>query len=296
MKTWLVWKRLLAGCFVLAMIAGCASMAPESSTSEPTLIPTSIPTDTPEPTVIPTSMPTDTPEPTAIPTSTPTDTPEPTVLPLRFLEGTEFPIGVFRSANGKVAVEFREDGVSSWYSESEGWRVSGRYGVNGDLFSEMSFYFDTGLQVPVTYYWTFDGEKLRFRLWGEDLRPHRKSVIDGQTYRFSEGTEAASKVEAPEFPTGRFVLDGPGFYAIEFDEDGTWRDSETNGVVSGGGKYATNGNLYTEMTHSHPDSRQVPATYQWTYDGKNLTFRLCGRDVNAYRASLFDGRTYAKAE
>jgi hypothetical protein len=175
--------------------------------------------------------------------------------------------------------------------------VSGKYGVNGNLFSEMTHYYPIGRQVPATYYWTFDGKRLIFQLWGKDLRPHRKSVYDGQTYLLSGETEVSSSVEGVEFPTGRFVLDGTRFYAIEFDEDGTWRDYETDtNWSSGSGKYATNGDLYTEMTHSYRDSPQVPVTYYWTFDGENLTFELWGEDVNSYREALFDGRTYVRAE
>jgi hypothetical protein len=174
--------------------------------------------------------------------------------------------------------------------------VSCKYAVNADLYTEMTFVYNTGPQVPATYYWTFDGSYLTFQLHGKDLRNHRRSVM-GQTYLFVGETDSPPRVGGIEFPIGKFVLDGSRFYAIEFDEDGTWRDYETNvDVPSGSGKYATNGNLYNEMTHSYADSPQVPVTYYWTYDGKNLTFELWGEDVNPDRKALFDGRTYIKAE
>lgn len=265
---------------MLALLTGCATAASETPTPEPTVIPASIPTDTPTP----------------------------TVTPLPFVEANKFPTGTFESASGVVAVEFREDGTCRWYSqryvatdkggpEVEGWEVPCKYGVNGNLFSEMTFQYPTGRQVPATYYWTFDGKNLTFQLWGEDLRPHRKFNYDGQTYLFSGETDVSSKVEGIEFPIGRFLLESPSFYALEFDEDGTWRGYLSDGdvpIISG--KYATNGNLWTEMTHDYPTSPKVPATYFWTYDGKNLTFQLWGEDVNPSRKIYLDGQTYIKAE
>jgi len=95
---------------------------------------------------------------------------------------TEFPTGTFVSASGIIAVEFHEDGTCRWYSDAEEWEVPCKYAVNGDLYTEMTFEWPSGPQVPATYYWTYDGENLTFELWGEDMRPHRKSVYDGQTY------------------------------------------------------------------------------------------------------------------
>jgi len=93
--------------------------------------------------------------------------------------------------------------------------------------------------------------------------------------------------DTTEFPTGRFVHEDAN-WAFEFDEDGTWRGFEGDVAVPViSGKYATNGNLYTEMTHDYPTSPKIPATYTWTYDGQKLTFHLWGEDVNAHRKSVF---------
>jgi hypothetical protein len=171
------------------------------------------------------------------------------------------------------------------------------YGVNGNLYSEMTYEYPSGRKVPATYYWFFDGEKLTFQLWGKDLNSSRKGSYNGKEYILTSKSATPSEVEEIEFPTGKFELDGSSFYALEFLEDGTWRGYDTSWVVcSGSGKYVTNGNLWTEMTHDYPTSPKVPATYYWTYDGKNLTFQLWGEDVNAYRKALFDGKTYTKAD
>ncbi len=96
------------------------------------------------------------------------------------------------------------------------------------------------------------------------------------------------------FPIGRFV-DEYNYWSFEFDEDGTWHGFEGDTLVISG-KYAINGNLYTEMTHDYPGSSKIPATYTWTYDGKNLTFQLWGEDANSHRKSVYDGPTYTRSE
>jgi hypothetical protein len=101
-------------------------------------------------------------------------------------ETSGFPTGTFVSASGIVAVEFNENGTCRWLSDTEGWEVPCTYAVNGDLFTEMTFEWPSGSQVPATYYWTYDGENLTFELWGEDMRPHRQEVYDGQTYVTAE--------------------------------------------------------------------------------------------------------------
>jgi hypothetical protein len=108
--------------------------------------------------------------------------------------------------------------------------------------------------------------------------------------------ESPTPETTTKFPTGRFVHE-LAIWALEFDEDGTWRGFDGDVSVSIiSGKYATNGNLWTEMTHDYPTSPKVPATYTWTYDGQRLTFQLWGEDVNPHRKSLLDGQTYLKAE
>jgi len=105
-----------------------------------------------------------------------------------------------------------------------------------------------------------------------------------------------SFIEGTEFPTGRFVHEDAN-RAFEFDEDGTWRYFEGNMKVPAvSGKFETNGNLYTEMTHDYPGYPSIPATYFWAYDGENLTFQLYGEDVLSHRRSCYDGQTYIKSD
>lgn len=276
MKTILLWKRFLIGCLFLALLTGCASAASETPTPEPAAI------------IGPTVTPLPSPEPTA--------TIRPTITPLPFIEGTKFPTGTFEQVGGHIAVEFREDGTGRWYSEREGWTVNDTYGVNGNLYTEMTFSDPTGQKVPVIYRWTYDGEFLTFQLRGGDLRPHRRSSIHGQTYRFVLEAEALSQKNKVEFPTGRFINEG-GLRALDFDEDGTWRFFEDNlEQPAGSGKYVTNGNLYTEMTDDNPDNRRIPATYTWTYNGQELTFDLWGEDVNDHREGIYNHQTYTRVD
>jgi hypothetical protein len=276
MKTCLFWKQLLMGCLLLALLTGCATATPQTPT----------------------------PEPTAIPTRIPADTPSPTRTPLPFVEGTEFPTGRFVLDGSRFyAIEFDEDGTWRDYeTDVDVPSGGGKYGTNGNLYSEMTHSYSMSPQVPATYYWTYDGKKLTFQLWGEDVNGYRKSLFDGQTYMKAEtDTPAPARtpppvVEGMEFPTGRFVHKG-GRRAFEFTEDGTWAYFEgdmENHQISG--KYVTNGDLHTEMTFRWPTGRQVPATYYWSFDGRNLTFHLWGKDLRPHRKSTRDGETYAKSD
>ena len=93
-------------------------------------------------------------------------------------ETSDFPTGTFTNATTGDTVVFNEDGTCLWYA---GGQIHCTYAVNGDLYTEMTFVWQDGVQVPATYYWAYDGEKLTFELWGEDLRPHRRQVY-GRTY------------------------------------------------------------------------------------------------------------------
>jgi len=226
----------------------------------------------------------------------PTEYIKPTITPLPFIEGTKFPTGIFEHVGGHWIIEYREDGTVFMYSERVLGDFNGKYGVNGNLWSDMQFSYTTGRQLPATYFWTYDGEFLTFQVWGKDLRPTRWGYMHGQTFRFVDEAEDRSINNKLEFPTGRFINED-GLWAFDFDEDGTWHFFEGNleqPVRSG--KYVTNGNYYTEMTHDDPDLNQVPATYAWIFDGQKLTFDLWGEDVNDHRKDCYDGQTYTRVD
>jgi hypothetical protein len=79
--------------------------------------------------------------------------------------------------------EFDEDGAYRYFMNNlEVPLFSGKYGVNGDLYTEMTNDHPENPKVPVTYFWTFDGKNLMFELWGKDVNFKRKRVYDNQTY------------------------------------------------------------------------------------------------------------------
>ena len=59
-----------------------------------------------------------------------------------------FPTGRFVSTSGTPTVEFYEDGTGSWAT----WNLPFRYAVNSNLYTEMTFEWPSGPQVPATYY------------------------------------------------------------------------------------------------------------------------------------------------
>jgi hypothetical protein len=99
---------------------------------------------------------------------------------------TGFPTGRFVHEHlpGEI-FEFDEDGTYRYYWSADYSgepTVQGKYGVNGNLYTEMTHDYPTSPKIPATYTWTYDGQKLTFHLWGKDVNAHRKSVYDGQTY------------------------------------------------------------------------------------------------------------------
>ena len=273
---------------IILFLVGCAAPA---TTSTPVL-----PMETPTP-LLPTETltpvpPTETPIPV-----TPTETltpipPTPTSRPPYLTTG--FPTGKFASTDADCKrVEFLDNGIGRW--TGPGWEVGDRYGVLGNIWAEMTFNDSTGRQVPVTYYWSFDGYDLSFQPLGIDFRPHRKKCL-GLTYTYAGELPSTSSTGELAFPTGRLVSED-GVRAFEFDADGAWRFYENdleNPAISG--LYITNKNYYTELTHDDPDAEVVPATYSWRIDDQRLTFKLWGEDDNEYRRSIYDEQTYIKVD
>lgn len=97
---------------------------------------------------------------------------------------TEFPTGRFVHEQFDSHVfEFDEDGTWRYFEGNlEAPSVQGKYGVNGNLYTEMTHDYAPSAKIPVTYTWIYEGQKLTFHLWGEDVHVHRKGCYDGQTY------------------------------------------------------------------------------------------------------------------
>ena len=226
----------------------------------------------------------------------PTEYIKPTITPLPFIEGTEFPTGIFEHVGGHWIGEFREDGTAFWYSTRVGGDASTRYGVNGNLWSEMQFSYPVGRELPATYFWHFDGNLLTFQVWGVDYRAERWGYLHGGTYKYIGEAEARSIDNELNFPTGRYKNETKQ-WVFDFKDDGTWHfyeDNLENPVRSG--KYVTNGKYYTEMTHDDPDLLKAPATYIWTLNDQKLSFELWEEEVNELRKSIYDQHTYIRID
>jgi hypothetical protein len=91
-----------------------------------------------------------------------------------------------------------------------------------------------------------------------------------------------------KFPTGRFVNTNDSSREVEYNQDYTWA-YYMGGLMSAKGTYKVDGNLWTEQgTPECP----FPGTYAWTFDGKNLSFKLSGEDNCAPRVEATDGQTF----
>jgi hypothetical protein len=165
--------------------------------------------------------------------------------------------------------------------------------------------FEETTQVPTESETTKDSHKTRRILYG--LIGAALCLLAGFAVGWlvfqddGDGASTTSTAESPtgaaEFPTGRFVDSGGGDWGFEFNENGVWRGY--NGVAQVvTGSYATNGDLYTEMTHNRADQlAEVPVTFYWEFDGETLTFELWGEDVSpGFRQDQYEGATYVRAE
>jgi hypothetical protein len=103
--------------------------------------------------------------------------------PISTTNTIEFPTGIFSNENGLWFFEFDEDGTWRFFESNLEEPVrSGKYATSGDCYTELTHDDPDLPQVPVTYFWTYDGQKLTFELWGEDVIEQRMSIYDGQTY------------------------------------------------------------------------------------------------------------------
>ena len=97
----------------------------------------------------------------------------------------DFPLGTLVGEdNPSHFFEFRADGTYT-YTENDyagDIDVSGAFGINGDLYTEMTHDYLGLPMVPATYRWSFDGQRLTFELVGEDVIPDRVRAMTGQAF------------------------------------------------------------------------------------------------------------------
>ena len=99
-------------------------------------------------------------------------------------ETSRFPTGRFVHEHFTNKIfEFDEDGLYRYFEGNLAVpAVQGKYGINGNLYTEMTHDYEPSAKIPVTYTWTYNDQKLTFQLWGEDVHAHRKGCYDNQTY------------------------------------------------------------------------------------------------------------------
>lgn len=103
--------------------------------------------------------------------------------PASTTDAPEFPTGRFINEAGPGAFEFDEDGTWRFFEEVLGEPVrTGRYATSGKYYTEMTHDDPDLPKVPATYFWAFDGQKLSFKVWKEEVIEQRKGVYDGQSY------------------------------------------------------------------------------------------------------------------
>lgn len=103
---------------------------------------------------------------------------------------------------------------------------------------------------------------------------------------------AACDSGSSKFPTGTFVSTSDQNKEYVFNEDLTW-SYNLGGLMSAKGTYRVDGNLWIEEGTSECPSS---GTYQWSFDGKNLSFKLSGTDNCAPRKEATDGQTFVLSQ
>lgn len=111
----------------------------------------------------------------------------------------------------------------------------------------------------------------------------------------SPGAESGASAASPilRFPVGKFIRKDTDHYGLYFDADGRFIvfDGHKTLVV---GRYVADGHTFTEMSESIGCS--VPATFNYSFDGADLTFSYRD-DPSRYPICQeiyadFDGQTY----
>lgn len=103
----------------------------------------------------------------------------------------------------------------------------------------------------------------------------------------------SASFEKSSFPTGKFVWAGSDSVGIYLNEDNTYSGFYYGEEVDKG-TYTVKGNLYTQTSDAPnlPAECAAPATYEWSFDGANLKFKLHGEDKCDIRRESFDGQTF----
>ena len=94
-------------------------------------------------------------------------------------QGQHFPTGAFvHETRPDWVLQFHEDGRYTFLAGGE-VDATGTYSVEGNLYTEDTDYLPCRDARIASYTWTFDGERLVFRLVGEDGCKERRNSLDG---------------------------------------------------------------------------------------------------------------------
>lgn len=93
------------------------------------------------------------------------------------------------------------------------------------------------------------------------------------------------------FPTGTFADTSNQSRGYIFNEDGTWKYFTLGtGTITATGTYKIEGNQFIE--NGGGSDFCDPATYEWSYDGTTLSFKVVGEDTCSARKASLDGHSF----
>lgn len=101
------------------------------------------------------------------------------------------------------------------------------------------------------------------------------------------GCNAGSSAKS-DFPTGKFMSASNQYVGYVFNQDNTWTYLDW-GEIGAQGTYSVKGNQWIEEgTEECP----YPGTYNWSFDGTNLAFKLVDEDKCEPRRQATDGQIF----
>lgn len=105
------------------------------------------------------------------------------------------------------------------------------------------------------------------------------------------GTASMTQPTASAFPTGTFVDAQDKLRGYVFNEDMTWKYFTLGtGSTAASGTYGVRGNRWVDA--GGVGDYCQPGTYEWSFDGTNLAFKVVGEDACSARKASLDGHTF----